>query len=89
MDTFLKQIARRIVSEHPKDTDQVLAVFNNNRSKRFFIKQFDTLGQATFLPQIATIDELISQLGGLEIVSKEFLLFELYQIHVALGGTER
>lgn len=89
MDTFLKQIARRIVSEHPKDTDQVLVVFNNNRSKRFFIKQFDTLGQATFLPQIATIDELISQLGGLEIVSKEFLLFELYQIHVALGGTER
>ena len=89
MDTFLKQIALRIVNEHPQDTDQVLVVFNNNRSKRFFIKQFDTLGKATFLPQIMTIDELISQLGGLEIVSKEFLLFELYQIHVELGGNER
>ncbi len=89
MDTFLKQIALRIVSEHPKDTDQVLVVFNNNRSKRFFIKQFDTIGRATFLPQIVTVDELISQLGGLEIVANEFLLFELYQIHVALGGTER
>lgn len=89
MDTFLKQIAHRIVEEHPQDTDQVLVVFNNNRSKRFFTKQFDTLGQATFLPQIVTIDELISQLGGLEIVQNEFLLFELYRIHVELGGAER
>lgn len=89
MDTFLKQIALRIINEHPQDTDQVLVVFNNNRSKRFFTKQFDTLGEATFLPQIMTIDEFISQLGGLEIVAKEFLLFELYQIHVALGGAER
>ena len=89
MDSFLKQIALRIVNEHPKDTDHVLVVFNNNRSKRFFTKQFDTIGQATFLPQIMTIDELISQLGGLEIVANEFLLFELYRIHVELGGTER
>ena len=89
MDTFLKQIAHRIVAEHPQDTDHVLVVFNNNRSKRFFIKQFDTLGQATFLPQIMTIDDLISQLGGLEIIANEFLLFELYRIHVELGGTER
>lgn len=89
MDTFLKQIALRIVADHPKDTDQVLVVFNNNRSKRFFIKQFDALGLATFLPGIMTIDEFISQLGGLEIVANEFLLFELYHIHVALGGVER
>ena len=89
MDTFLKQIALRIVDEHPQDTDQVLVVFNNNRSKRFFTKQFDTIGQATFLPQIMTIDELISELGGLEIVQNEFLLFELYKIHTELGGTER
>lgn len=67
----------------------MLVVFNNNRSKRFFTKQFNTLGQATFLPQILTIDELISELGGLEIVQNEFLLFELYNIHTELGGPER
>ena len=89
MDTFLKQIAQRIIDEHPKDTDQVLVVFNNNRSKRFFIKQFATLGRACFLPQVMAIDDFISQLGGLEIVPNEFLLFELYNIHVQLGGTER
>lgn len=89
MDTFLKQIAQRIVDEHPKDTDQVLVVFNNNRSKRFFAKQFDGLGKATFLPRVMAIDELITELGGLEIVPNEFLLFELYAIHMELGGAER
>lgn len=89
MDTFLRQIARRIVTDHPTDTDRVLVVFNNNRSKRFFTKQFDSLGKATFLPKVLAIDELITELGGLEIVKNEFLLFELYKIHEELGGTER
>lgn len=89
MDTFLKQIAQRIVDEHPKDTDEVLVVFNNNRSKRFFAKQFTTLGRASFLPQVMAIDDFIAQLSGLEIVPNEFLLFELYNIHVQLGGEER
>ena len=89
METFLKQIAQRIVDEHPKDTDEVLVVFNNNRSKRFFTKQFTTLGRASFLPQVMAIDDFIAQLGGLEIVPNEFLLFELYNIHVELGGAER
>lgn len=89
METFLRQIAQRIVAEHPQDIDQVLVVFNNNRSKRFFTKQFDTFGKATFLPQVMAIDELIAQLGGLEIVQNEFLLFELYKIHEKIGGAER
>ncbi|MBR1767017.1 MAG: PD-(D/E)XK nuclease family protein [Bacteroidales bacterium] len=89
MDTFLKQIARRIVADHPQDTDQVLVVFNNNRSKRFFDKEFSSMGQAAFLPQVKTIDELISDLTGLTIVSGEFLLFELYRIHVQIGGDDR
>lgn len=89
METFLKKIAQRIVADHPKDTDQVLVVFNNNRSKRFFIRQFDTFGQATFLPQVTAIDEMIKQLSGLEIVQNEFLLFELYKIHERIGGPER
>ena len=89
MDSFLKQLAHRIADDHPKDTDEVLVVFNNNRSKRFFLRQFDTLGRSTFLPKVMAIDELISELGGLEIVPNEFLLFELYHIHVELGGAER
>lgn len=89
MDTFLKQIARRIVTDHPMDTDEVLVVFNNNRSKRFFNSQFRSLGRATFLPKVMAIDEFISELSGLEIVPNEFLLFELYHIHESIGGEGR
>ena len=89
MEPFLLQVARRIADEHPRNTDRVLAVFNNNRSKRFFLNQFRALGRPSFLPQVMTIDEFVASLGGLEIVPNEFLLFELYDIHVELEGDDR
>lgn len=89
MVPFLLQVARRIADTHPHDTDRVLAVFNNNRSKRFFLNQFAALEKPMFLPQVKTIDELVADLGGLEIVPNEFLLFELYNIHIQIGGPER
>lgn len=89
MDTFLGRVAHTIASRYPHDTDGVLVVFNNNRSKRQFLRQFEGMGQAMFLPKVATIDEVVSDLGKLEIVPGEFLLFELYNIHVALGGSDR
>ncbi len=89
MDSFLKSVARHIADTHPKDTDRVLVVMNNRRSVRFFQRQFNGLGRPLFLPQTLVIDDLVAQLGGLEIVPNEFLLFELYRIHVEIGGEER
>ena len=89
METFLKQIARRIADAHPTDTDRVLVVMNNRRSVRFFQRQFNGLGRPMFLPHTMVIDDLVAELGGLEIVPNEFLLFELYRIHTELGGEER
>lgn len=89
MDAFLKQVARRIADSHPKDTDRVLVVMNNRRSLRFFQRQFNGLGRPLFLPKTMVIDDLVAELGGLEVVPNEFLLFELYRIHIELGGEER
>lgn len=89
MDTFLRQIARRIADTHPKDTDRVLVVMNNRRSVRFFQRQFNGLGRPMFLPTTTVIDDLVAELSGLEVVPNEFLLFELYRIHMELGGEER
>ena len=88
MDNFLKQVARRIADEHPNDTDRTLVVFNNRRSLRFFQQQFAQLGRTMFLPRTMAIDDLIADLDGLEIVPNEFLLFELYRIHLELEGEE-
>ena len=89
MDTFLRQVAHRIADTHPQDTDRVLVVFNNRRSLRFFQRQFTTLGRTMFLPTVMAIDDLVAELGGLKIVPNEFLLFELYSIHIELEGENR
>ena len=89
MVPFLQQLALRIADEHPHDTDRVLVVFNNNRSKRFFLNQFKSLEKSLFLPTVMTIDELVAHLGNLDIVPSEFLLLELYGIHIQLGGPDQ
>lgn len=82
MNTFLTEIARRLRDEHPHDLDRVTVVFNNRRSGLFLRRQFARLGDAPFfLPRILGIDELVAQLGGLEIVPNELLLFDLFDIH--------
>ena len=89
MESFLRQVARRIADAHPRDTDRVLVVFNNRRSLRFFQRQFVSLGRTMFLPRTMAIDDLVAEIGGLKIVPNEFLLFELYSIHVELEGETR
>lgn len=93
MDAFLKQVARRILTEHPDNTDRVLVVFNNHRSQLFLQNHFQQLsmsnGATFFLPKATVIDDMVSELSGLEIVKNEFLLFELYTIHIELGGDQR
>lgn len=93
METFLKQTARQILAANPKDTDQVLVVFNNHRSELFMRRAFESIseeeGSAFFLPQMTVIDDLVAQLGGMKIEYNEFLLFELFRIHTKIGGENR
>ena len=90
METFLAEVARKIYAEHQHDLDHVTVVFNNRRSGLFLRRQFSNMDkQPFFLPKIIGIDELIANLGNLNIVPNEFLLFELFDIHRQLGGEDR
>ena len=93
MESFLKQTARRILAAHPTNTDRVLVVFNNHRSELFMRRAFERIsaeeGKSFFLPQMTVIDDLVADLGGMEIVPNEFLLFELYLVHETVGGPDR
>lgn len=87
METFLNEVARRIRKENPDGMDKTIVVFNNRRSGLFLNRQFTQMdGNAFFLPRIIGIDQLVSELGGLEIVPNEFLLFELFNIHRQLDA---
>lgn len=90
METFLAEVARSLRADHPHDLDQVTVVFNNRRSGLFLRRHFAQLDDKPyFLPRIIGIDELISELGNLEIVPNEFLLFELFDIHRIIDGNNR
>lgn len=89
METFLHQLAVSLMEEYPNNLDEVLVVFNNRRSLRFFQRQFMSFGHNMFLPRTMAIDDLVAKLSGLHVVQKEFLLFELYRIHIDLEGEGR
>lgn len=90
METFLAEVANILLSEHPDNLDQVTVIFNNRRSGLFLRRQLASIKSAPFfLPQIIGFDDLISQLGELEIVPNEFLLFELFDLHRQIGNEDR
>lgn len=93
MVPFLYKVARQILAENPGSTEQVLVVFNNHRSELFLRQQFKKIssedGTTFFLPRTMVIDDMVAQLSGLEVVPNEFLLFELYRIHMEMEGEER
>lgn len=95
MDTFLKEAARRIIGDAApsRDLSRTLVVFNNHRSELFLRRAFASLsaesGEGWFMPQTMVVDDLVADLGGLKIVPNEFLLFELYAIHMHIGGDQR
>lgn len=93
MEPFLLKVARQILAENPNSMEQVLVVFNNHRPELFLRQQFKKIsaqeGRTFFLPKMTVIDDLVASLSGLEVVQPEFLLFELYQIHIELEGEGR
>lgn len=85
--SFLANVAKQIFDNHPDGFDKVLVVFNNRRAGLFLQRELQQLGDKPFfLPRIIGIDDLVKELGGLNIVPHEFLLFELYDIHRNKNG---
>ncbi len=93
MEPFLLKVAHQILAENPGRTEQVLVVFNNHRPELFLHEQFKKIsaaeGTAFFMPQTMVIDDLVADMSGLEVVPPEFLLFELYRIHMEMEGENR
>lgn len=82
METFLSEVAKRLMADHPNDLSNTTVIFNNRRSGLFLRKQLASLlDNSFFLPQIIGMDDFVSELGDQVIVPNELLLFELFDIH--------
>ncbi|MDY5968582.1 MAG: PD-(D/E)XK nuclease family protein [Bacteroidales bacterium] len=87
MDTFLQEVAQRLIHDNPDDLSRTLVVFNNRRPI-LFLKQELTRAMAKkayFLPRMMSMDDMVASLGHLKILPHEFLLFELYEVHRQVG----
>lgn len=82
MDSFLHEVAERLHKTHGNNLSQVCVVFNNRRSGLFLRKHLAQIGpESFFLPKTMGMDDIVHEICGLEIIPKELLLFELYDIH--------
>ncbi|KWW29657.1 MAG: hypothetical protein AUK63_1257 [bacterium P3] len=69
----------------------ICVVFNNRRSGLFLRNCLRELGpRSFFLPETIGMDDIVRKICGLEIIPKEYLLFELYDIHrgISQDGAE-
>ena len=82
METFLHEVAQHLLQQHGTDLSRVCVVFNNRRPGLFLRKCLQKLGPSSFfLPVTMGMDDIVRDICGLEIMPKEYLLFELYDIH--------
>jgi len=85
MNTFLHEVADRIWNEQQGQMERTIVVFNNRRAGLFFQKALQSKSSKPFfMPRIMGIDDLVSQMGGLQIADHESLVFELYDIHLGM-----
>ena len=90
METFLASVAHHIWNHHQGKMEDVTVVFNNRRAGLFLQEELCHISDKTcFLPRIIGIDDLVSELGEQTILPREFLLYELYDIHRNMTGVDR
>ena len=89
METFLKESLKRIIAEQGSDLGDVTLVFNNQRPA-LFVKQYmrELFGETFIMPKTLVLDDLVAELGDVDILPNEFLLFELYHIHHKINTSD-
>lgn len=81
MEYFLKDFANRILENPEYQSDDTLVVFPNRRAGMFLRKHLSDSGKVFMMPGIEGMDDFVSEVGNMEIVKNEFLLFELFKVH--------
>ena len=89
MESFLHEVAERLLKKHGSDLSHVTVVFNNRRSGLFLREALAEAGpDVFFLPKTIGMDDLVKELCALDITQKEYLLFDLYDVHRTLTPGE-
>ncbi|MRJ10265.1 PD-(D/E)XK nuclease family protein [Ornithobacterium rhinotracheale] len=80
MRTFLQQVVEDLMAQNLKFSKTVLVV-PGNRPKAFLRKTFVESGFSGILPEILSVEELLKQISGLQLVSGLELLFTAFSVY--------
>ncbi len=87
MEPFLKQIAAFLYHRHGDDINRVSVIFPGRRSGVFFNAYLNELVEKPVLgPEVITINELISQMSGMQISDQISLILLLHKIYMQETG---
>jgi len=89
MQTFLQQLAERLLKAHPA-LDGLTIVFPNRRAVLYFQKHLsDLLDKPVFAPRIVTIEEFVSGLSSLQVPDRLELIHRLYAVYNEVMSTRQ
>ncbi|MRI62545.1 PD-(D/E)XK nuclease family protein [Ornithobacterium rhinotracheale] len=80
MKTFLQQVVEDLIGQNLKFSRTVLVV-PGNRPKAFLRKTFVESGFSGILPEILSVEELLKQISGLQMVSGLELIFFAFSVY--------
>ncbi len=87
MNPFLKQVARYLYQQYGEEINHLSVVFPSRRSGVFFNAYLNELVERPVLgPDVITINELVSQLSGLQISDQISLILRLHKIYRSETG---
>lgn len=82
MVPFLKHVAHYLISGYKDELFDLCIVLPNRRGGLFLRKYLaEEIGKVTWAPTIFSIEDFISEIGGLQEVENLHLLFELFAVH--------
>jgi ATP-dependent helicase/nuclease subunit B len=82
MQTFLEQVADKILSEHKDELSTICVITPNRRAALFLIKHFSSrIRQACWAPEIISMEDFVSRVGDVTISEPVELLLDLYQVY--------
>ena len=89
-DTFLKNLADKLLSDHSDNISEITIILPNKRAKIFLLEAFkEKLPNFTFAPKITSIEDFIQEVASIRSVDAIELLFEFYTVYLSLTTKEK
>ncbi len=88
--TFLSQLAQEVLKSNSNTLSGLTIVLPNKRAKVFLLEELKLLvHNNVFAPEIISIEEFIQEISGIRSVDSVELLFEFYEVYLAITDKDK